>query len=138
MTMKAFQALPAVSGLSHRPTPARSHPRHNLNCRHPHILGAMTFLPREAPGSQWACKHLKLKPAGPPCFPPLQKPWSCRVRGDRQRSFGETSHILSFPQPVQAPSCHSNTAAEMQWLQTAWVLLGLKAEGGHYLAWEAR
>lgn len=50
MKRKAFQVLPAVAGLSNRQTPGRSHPHHDLNCRHPHILGAITLLPSQAPG----------------------------------------------------------------------------------------
>lgn len=50
MKRKAFQVLPAVSDLSNRQTPARSHPHHDLNRRHPHILGAITLLPSQAPG----------------------------------------------------------------------------------------
>lgn len=43
---------------------------------------------------RWACKHLKLEPAGQPSFPPpsLQKPWSCRLRGDRHQSWRDKSH----------------------------------------------
>lgn len=42
----------------------------------------------------------------------------------------ETSHILSFLQPVCAMELPwRHCSPEMQWLQTAWVLPGLKAEG---------
>lgn len=47
--MKAFLAPPAAEGPSHGRAEARSHPHHDQNCGHPHILGAITFLPREAP-----------------------------------------------------------------------------------------
>lgn len=50
MKMKASQVLPAISGVSHRRTPARCHPYHDLNCRHPHMLGAATSGPPKAPG----------------------------------------------------------------------------------------
>lgn len=111
MKMKAFQVL-LLSGVSPQGEPILFSSHHYPDCRHPHVVGALTFLP-PAPGERrWACKHLKLEPAGQPSFsPPLPKPQSWRPRGDRRHSLRETSHILSFPRPVQAPSCHGDAAA---------------------------
>lgn len=112
MKMKACRVL-LLSQVSPRGEPSgfSSPPRPRLQTSS--YIRGINLASTAGPGERrWPCKHLKLEPTGQPSFlPPLQKPQSWRLRGDRRHSLRETSHILSFPQPVQAPSCHGDAAA---------------------------
>lgn len=87
----------------------------HTNHNRPGILVSLTFLPLWAPGRGGG--HVSTQ--------------NSALELGTNSTASETSHILSFPQPGQMLSYHGDAAApKMQWLQTAWVVGGLRAEGG--------